>query len=47
MSLLGCLNGIEIKNATSYVPIKIDDNQVQAPVVTVNHWFLEAGFVQV
>ena len=47
MSSLTCLNGSEIKNATSYVPIKTDDSQVQAPVVTANHWFLEAGFVQV
>ena len=48
LSLLGCLDGMnEIENVTSYVPIEADDNFQQAQDVAVDHWFLEAGFVQV
>ncbi|KAL7548756.1 hypothetical protein ACHAWF_012013 [Thalassiosira exigua] len=46
LSLLGCLSGDEIKNSTSHVPIRPEDG-AQASVVTVDHWFLEAGFVKV
>ena len=42
------MDGInEIENVTSYVPIESDDNFQQAQDVAVDHWFLEAGFVQV
>ena len=45
---MGCLDGMnKIENVTSYVPIEADDNFQQAQDVAVNHWFLEAGFVQV
>jgi hypothetical protein len=48
LSLLGCLDGMnEIENVTSCVWIEADDNFHQAQDVAVDHWFLEAGFVQI
>jgi len=51
LSLLDCLKGNEIKNATSHVPVGTDGGGRirgrEVPVVVVNHWFLEAGVVRV
>lgn len=46
LPLLSCLDGNEIKYATSEVPIQTY-GWVNDPVVTVDHWFLEAGVVRV
>ncbi|KAL9178968.1 hypothetical protein ACHAXT_011941 [Thalassiosira profunda] len=46
LSLLQCLEGSESDIAVTQVPIK-GQGQALVNTATVNHWFLEAGFVQV
>ena len=53
LSLLSCLNGTEVDNATSYVALSSsdtvgsDNNNSNPQKMKISHWFLEAGVVQV
>jgi hypothetical protein len=48
LSLLSCLYGTEVDNATSYVALSsTDENNIRPQKMKITHYFLEAGVVQV